>query len=269
MTNNIILSLIFLGSVFLTSGKFVNAENTPKFYFVAICLLVASVFIAISRKSLNICAIKSKTILWGIYIVCFAEASYGLFQLVGWFPSNNSKFAVTGSFDNPAGFAAVLAIGFPIGLFLLAKANKIERYFAGAVTAVIVIAVFLSVSRSGILAIIIALLAFSVFRINVINKFRQFRYYKLLITLFVACFVAGSFMLYHQKMDSANGRLLIWKVSSEMIKDKPILGHGYGTFQAKYMDYQAEYFKNNPDSKFEFLADNVKHPFNEFLYDSL
>ena len=126
MTNNIVLSLIFLGSVFLTSDKFVNADNTPKFYFVAICLLVASVFIAISRKSLTICAIKSKPIFWGLSITCFMQACYGLFQLVDWFPSNHSEFAITGSFDNPAGFAAVLAMGFPIGLFLLEKEIKIE-----------------------------------------------------------------------------------------------------------------------------------------------
>lgn len=50
-----------------------------------------------------------------------------------------------------------------------------------------------------------------------------------------------------------------------MIKDKPIWGHGYGAFQAKYMDCQAEYFKNITNSKFELLADNIKHPFNEFV----
>ena len=47
-----------------------------------------------------------------------------------------------------------------------------------------------------------------------------------------------------------------------MIKDKPITGHGIGAFEAKYMDYQAAYFKTYPDSKFVMLADNVKHPFN-------
>ncbi len=59
--------------------------------------------------------------------------------------------------------------------------------------------------------------------------------------------------------------MLIWRVSYEMIKDKPVFGHGCGAFNAKYMDYQAEYFKNNPDSKHAQLADNVKHPFNEFI----
>jgi tetratricopeptide (TPR) repeat protein len=51
----------------------------------------------------------------------------------------------------------------------------------------------------------------------------------------------------------------------EMIKDKPVLGHGYGSFESQYMDYQAKYFINNPHSKFSILADNVKNPFNIFL----
>ncbi|WP_321287534.1 O-antigen ligase family protein [uncultured Sunxiuqinia sp.] len=77
--------------------------------------------------------------------------------------------------------------------------------------------------------------------------------------------LGGSYLLYQQKKDSANGRLLIWQVSWEMIKDKPLLGHGYRAFQAKYMDHQAIYFKNYPNSRLSILADNVKHPFNEFL----
>ncbi len=50
-----------------------------------------------------------------------------------------------------------------------------------------------------------------------------------------------------------------------MIKDKPIVGHGIGAFEAHYMEYQASYFERHPDSKYTMLADNVKHPFNEFL----
>lgn len=87
--------------------------------------------------------------------------------------------------------------------------------------------------------------------------------YLFIVTLFLL--VTASFFFYYQKKDSANGRLLIWKVSCEMIKDKPLFGHGYGSFKAKYMDYQAQYFINNPNSKYHSLADNVQHPFNEFI----
>jgi O-antigen polymerase len=256
---------IFTGSVFITSGKFVNATNTPKFYFVVATLLVVAAITAIHKNQISLGVFSSRTILWGINIICFLQACYGLIQFVGWLPSNHSKFAITGSFDNPAGFTAVLAIGFPIGLFLLAMGKKVERYLAASGLLVIALAVFLAEARTGILSIIFSSLAFFLFQTKIISKFQQLKYYKLLSVLILGLLVSGASILYQQKKDSANGRLLIWKVSSGMIKDKPVFGYGYGSFQAKYMDYQAEYFKNNPNSKFELLADNVKHPFNEFI----
>ncbi|WP_157666449.1 O-antigen ligase family protein [Alkalitalea saponilacus] len=204
-------------------------------------------------------------IFWGVSLICFLQACYGLVQLLGWLPSNHISFPITGSFDNPAGFAAVLSLGFPIGLYLFSKAKGIEKNLASTILAIISVAVILSGSRTGIIAIVISSGIFVAFNNIVLSKFRKLHYHKLLSGLILICLAIGFFTLYHQKKDSANGRLLIWKVSSEMIKDKPVFGHGYGTFQAIYMDYQAEYFRNNPNSKFELLADNVKHPFNEFL----
>ena len=265
--NSLSISLltIFTGSVFLTSGKLVENTNTPKFYFVVISLLIATVIITISHKHLILANIKRKIVLWGISIIFSLQACFGLLQFVGWFPSNHSRFTITGSFDNPAGFAAVLAMGFPICLYLLSKAKKIERCFVIIGLVVITMAIFLSGSRTGILAITISPFAFFLSQISIIGKFQKLRYYKLLTAMGLIFILAGSFALYYQKKDSANGRLLIWKVSSEMIKDKPVFGHGYGVFQANYMDYQAEYFKNNPNSPYVPLADNIKHPFNEFV----
>jgi len=48
-----------------------------------------------------------------------------------------------------------------------------------------------------------------------------------------------------------------------MINDNAALG--VRPFQARYMDYQADYFKKHPTTQYAQLADNVKHPFNEFL----
>lgn len=82
------------------------------------------------------------------------------------------------------------------------------------------------------------------------------------LTLFVFLTVAG---LYFFKKGSADGRLLIWKVSAKMIQDKPLLGHGTDGFAAKYMNYQAEYFSPNPEIQAANQADNVSYPYNEFL----
>ncbi|HTO15608.1 MAG TPA: O-antigen ligase [Edaphocola sp.] len=217
------------------------------------------------KKQIKINIIPCKTFLWGINIICFLQAGYGLLQFVDWFPSNHYKFSITGSFDNPAGFAAVLSLFFPISLFLVVKSKKTKKWFAIIILIIITSAVCFSLSRTGILSIVISMILFLMFDNKLINKIRQLKYCKLLSILTLICLVFGISILYYMKKDSANGRILIWKVSSIMIKDKPVFGHGYGAFKAKYMDYQAKYFKENTESKFALLADNVKHPFNEFL----
>lgn len=71
--------------------------------------------------------------------------------------------------------------------------------------------------------------------------------------------------LYILKKDSADGRLLIWRCGVDMVLDKPLFGHGTEAFRAHYMDYQADFFKQHPNSHFAVLADNVQQPFNEYL----
>jgi len=46
---------------------------------------------------------------------------------------------------------------------------------------------------------------------------------------------------------SINTRLLIWRTTFEMIKDKPIFGSGIGTFRMNYLDYQAQLLEENPN----------------------
>lgn len=83
-----------------------------------------------------------------------------------------------------------------------------------------------------------------------------------LVVIMIAITGAG---LYYFKKDSADGRMLIWKVSGEMIKEKPILGYGVGNFEANYMNYQAAYFKPNPEVPEAIYADNVSYAYNELL----
>jgi O-antigen polymerase len=89
---------------------------------------------------------------------------------------------------------------------------------------------------------------------------------KWLVSVFIsACIIGGGISLYFYKKDSADGRLLIWKSSWDMVTDKPFFGHGANAFQPNYMLYQAAYFEKNPNSRFGNLADNVRAPFNEYL----
>ena len=189
-------------------------------------------------------------------VICFLQAVYGLLQ---YFDLVSSPFvhAITGSFDNPAGVAACLCAGLPFAAFLLLKGNKkYVKRLGWVAAAIITITVVLSQSRAGIISIAIIGVAFLFQKLNQKRVWRYLALVSLMLLLF-GC--------YWMKKDSADGRLLIWQCSINMMKDAPWTGHGIGSFEAHYMDYQADYFKQQEQNSFAMLADNVKQPFNEYL----
>ena len=198
---------------------------------------------------------------WLIVFVTFLQAVYGIFQYVG-VPVSRSSFPILGSFDNPAGFSSCLVVGVPFYLGFI-KENNNRRYYVLSLLLVNLTAIMLSGSRAGIL---------SVFIIFFLYLYRQYIYafdrIKKKRVLFFALlfFVTLIFILFSLKKDSAIGRILIWKVTCDMIADSPILGSGSGFFRANYMPYQADYFKNISDNAYSFLADNIVSPFNEYLF---
>lgn len=72
--------------------------------------------------------------------------------------------------------------------------------------------------------------------------------------------------LYLIKKDSADGRLLIYKVTATMIAESPVVGWGWDGFSKMYNNFQSEYFSQGFGSEREkYLADNVLYGFNEIL----
>ena len=193
-----------------------------------------------------------------ILSVCIIQASYGLMQYFGLFHTYK-VFNIIGSFDNPAGFAASLAAGFPF-CFSALDGGKWKRHLAIIALVIITLSIILSGSRASILSILIISIIFLVNRYR--SSFNHCR--KFLLVACVVILVIGV-VLFFMKKDSAIGRILIWINSFEMILDYPILGSDSGSFLRNYMLYQADYFKLNPDSQYIMLADNAKHPFNEYL----
>lgn len=68
------------------------------------------------------------------------------------------------------------------------------------------------------------------------------------------------------KRDSSLGRLLIYKISFDILKDNYIKGVGVGNYKILYGKYQIDYFKNGQYSTKELLlADNSVNAFNDYL----
>jgi hypothetical protein len=184
------------------------------------------------------------------------QAAYGILQYLNVIQASNG-FRITGSFDNPAGFAASLCAGFSFVFYLVFKEKLWKKYLAIAAGIVLIGAIVLSTSRAGIISLIAVCAIVFFYKVKIAVKWKR--------TIAIALLLISLSGLYFLKKDSADGRLLIWRCTWEMIKDKPLFGHGGGGFKANYMNYQAKYFEEHPDSKYVMLADNVNRPFNEYL----
>jgi tetratricopeptide (TPR) repeat protein len=117
-----------------------------------------------------------------------------------------------------------------------------------------------------------------VFFFIMLTKFKQVKLFKnfaerrsLWTILVLVLILVGSMSVlagaYYLKKDSADGRLLIWQISADMIKDKPLLGHGFEMFRGKYMNYQERFFseKAKIHLNYELLADDNRYAFNDVL----
>lgn len=240
---------IFLGYLLLQ----MLTAGTPSITILALCSFIILYFLFKRIPSDDIRC-------FGIIVVCLcaAQALYGLGQWVGMFHAAGG-FRMTGSFDNPAGLTACLAAGFPFCFSLLGR-SKIQTTVGYICLGIIAIAVTMSGSRSGMLAIAI------VSSVYMADKYRQLiKTHLKIVVIFLILFILFSIGLIFAKKDSTTGRVAIWGNSIEMIADKPLFGHGPGAFSSQYMLYQADYFTENPDTPYSQLADNVTHPFNEYL----
>lgn len=189
-------------------------------------------------------------------------------QRLGVISSNNMQFDVTGSLGNPGQVGGYIAICWVITLGVLWHIIKEKRYmYAGLllVSAIIQLyALYLADSRAAWVAAISGAAGMLCFCSSPFILYC--RKYKTGL-LFAVCFIVslGGIMIYRYRPLSADARLLIWKVSADMIADAPLFGHGVDSFAREYMLYQADFFKENPDSSFLSVADNVVYPFNEFI----
>lgn len=266
LTYSLLFSLFLIGDVFITSEHFMNVENDAKAYYIGVLLILILQVCSFPRKGLSrfIAALSTIGIGIGFSIVCFILSGYGLLQYSGYIPSTHYAFPITGTYENPAGFAAVQAALFPFASVLCfdKEQKRLISWLAGLTAVACALTITLSGSRAGLLAICASAAVVLAFKTKVLSLFKT---HKWLWVVLVLVAVALSFLLYRVKTGSANGRLFVWSICWDMIKERPLFGYGIGGIEKHYMDAQAAYFSVHPDSPYVMLADNVTHPFNEYI----
>ncbi len=209
---------------------------------------------------------------WLFIFIGSIEAVWGLCQMYGLAQSSHSLYALTGSFYNPGPYSGFLAMTFPVCLdeWLKSKEDKkgVKYYFTLIAMLLIISVLPAGMSRSAWIAGILA----SVYVIiQSKGKYAKHLFHSkkwlLLITILTTLSLVG---IYFLKTDSANGRLLMWKIASRAVCEQPWTGYGWEHVAGIYGQFQEEYFSTeNYTTIEEYVADSPAYVFNEYLQIAL
>lgn len=249
------LLLLTLMSSVLSIGGFLDYYLLPKWLFCLfflnlsfICIIILKLWVPLKLSPKKF---EEKIISYYklVSIILCVGSLFHIFILKTWVSLGSPIF----TYDNTAGLCATIC---PITPFFLKDLNK--NFYYNSICILLVFTVLIvTKSRAGFIATIIPLLFFVVQRSKT-----TFKGLPLIIILILLTSILSLFIF---KKDSTIGRLYIWFITIRMIQRGPLDGYGFAGFRKNYMNFQADFFKNNIDSQFSIIADNSKTAFNEYL----
>ncbi|MBQ2856059.1 MAG: O-antigen ligase family protein [Bacteroidaceae bacterium] len=200
-------------------------------------------------------------IIWLLIVFGAVEAVWGLLQVYGYEPSNHSLYALTGSFYNPGPYSGFLAMCLPLALHECLEGRRVWKHLALSALVLMLVVLPSGMSRSAWLAALVA----SSYVWAMYRREKVYRYWKALLAGGVLLILLG-IGAYHWKKDSADGRLLMWKVATQAVKEHPWQGVGWEHVAGAYGESQERYFASSVASEQEeHVAGAPEYVFNEYL----
>ena len=205
-----------------------------------------------------------------ILVFALTEALWGILQQYGCLRSYHKDFRITGSLFNPGPYAGFVSVCLPLAFHrvLNRSAFRLGRILGVAVLVASIFVLPAAESRAAWMAALAGCLfvLHTVFGKRIVARFSRGKRMAGAMAL-VALAVIFLYGAYRMKKDSADGRLLIWKVSVSLIKEKPLTGHGFERFPAAYREAQADWFAAGKGSEAEtMIAGNPAYAFNEWVH---
>ena len=256
----ILLFILVMSTSLLRSDFFrisLNDYLTLLFYFILYFLITNN----ISDK------VELKSFIKILFITSFLVSLYTLIQYYGYDPYLKGLPYLSSTIGQKNWISNYLAMIFPIIFFYFLleklKKNKITYYF---LLYIVYSTLMICQSRGIWISIIFTVLL----GIIIIYKFKLFPIFKenqkwlalLLVTFLIITIIYSTdnplnksaitvsqraISTFDEQDPSINTRLLIWRATFRMIKDRLIFGSGIGTFRMNYLDYQAQLLKENPN----------------------
>jgi len=272
-----IFLFIFIMSISLMESKFLIVSLRDYVIFLSYFLIFFLVINNIEKEQEFYSFIKL------FFIISFIISIYTIIQYYGLDPYLRELGALTSTIGQKNWISNYLALIFPtIFSFFLLEEIKKNKILLFLLLSIIYTTTIICQSR-GIWISISLTLIFAIYIITKFNLLKIFQENKKWLIILLSVFLIITIIYstdnplnksllslpqralstFDEKDPSINTRFLIWKNTLQMIKDKPLLGSGIGTFKMNYLDYQAEFFKDNPDSIKYYTFPREAH--NEYL----
>jgi O-antigen ligase len=241
-----------------------DALSVRHIYFIVCGLLLISLcllFVGSDFSFILLCKI--------VMFISAMEALVCCMQFIGVIPSLNSFFPVTGTWINPNVTAMFFVMTLPALLIVMFGKEIYQARLAVLVAVLIVISLILLKCRTAFIGSVIVTMIVLNAKYSLLKKIKS-KWSRLTLlslgVLGIVVLIPICIFLYNIKQASADGRKLIWKVSMNMIAEKPVTGYGYGSFEHHYNLSQAEYLAKGLGTKADVMnASFVKMAYNEFL----
>ena len=211
---------------------------------------------------------KPRVVLYGIVLYGLFQAALAVGQSLSLFQSAHPVFSITGAIGHPGPLGGFLSIASVCGMGMFRAVppqQRVHRLLLGIAALVLFAALLLTDSRAAFLSLPAGCLVVWGDRMGEMFKKHKIVTF-LTVSLTIVLFCCS---LYLYRPASADARILIWRVSAEMIAEKPLFGRGVGAFDREYMLYQAAYFDRYPQSSLAMVADNAAYPYNEWIHAAM
>jgi len=271
----ILFALVLLLSLFFSKSKMISFQELLLFLSYIIIFFLVTNHVE-NNKEFN-------TFIYLFFILSFLVSTYTLVQYYGLDPYLNDIRKLTSTIGQKNWISNYLAMIFPIAFsyFLLEKNKKIKSVYFLLLT-ILYITLLICQSRGiwisiGLTLILSIFIVIKFKLLDIFKKNKKWLVFLLVIFLIITAIYSTDNPLNKSRLTvteravstfdkddpSINTRFLIWGTTIEMIKDKPILGLGIGTFKYHYLNYQAKYLLEHPD--YIKYSVNASEAHNEYL----
>jgi O-antigen ligase len=249
---------------------FLMVCSVGKTFAIVQCLCLMLGYIAFRMLPAN----RIPGLLATMMLSCVLQSVYGFLQYTERLEPLHQFQLLTGSFSNQSHLASFLSIGAIVSVGICVFPKTLHDSAPSARNLAVRILLFvwfmfilwLTSARAAWVGVFFGTVLLLYFRyVQSIRPYVAKFARPVIIVICVLMAGTAGYALYRYKKDSADGRLLIWKVTARMISRHPIVGNGADAFRRDYMYAQAEHFALHPDDSARQLADNTVSPFNEYL----